>query len=146
MVRGDSMTTYLLTWNPSRWHWADLPQTAEQTAAGQTLRMFWSCGNSTVTLRVTDAHGLSADSTATINVTDTAPRVSIVGRKVSNPSRPYVLRLSSSDPGQDTIRSWTINWGDGKVQTVSGDRVKVRHRYALRTQRYVITAVATDDD
>src|SRR5262245_58474636 len=39
------MTTYLLTWNPAKWNWADLEQVSGQTAAGNPFRALWSCGN-----------------------------------------------------------------------------------------------------
>jgi 5-methylcytosine-specific restriction protein A len=39
------METYLLTWNPNRSKWDDLPTEANQTAAGKILRGRWSCGN-----------------------------------------------------------------------------------------------------
>lgn len=41
------MTTYLLAWNPKRWHWDDLPdRVREIEQKGSTVRR-WSCGNST---------------------------------------------------------------------------------------------------
>lgn len=39
------MTTYLLTWNPARWSWDNLPEAARQTAQGEPFRQRWSCGN-----------------------------------------------------------------------------------------------------
>lgn len=39
------MRTYLLTWNPRRWHWDDLAETSAQTLAGKGVIGSWSCGN-----------------------------------------------------------------------------------------------------
>ena len=40
------MPTYLLTWNPQRWTWPDLPTVIDHLAAtGSALRQ-WSCGRS----------------------------------------------------------------------------------------------------
>ena len=39
------MATYLLTWNPQRWVWADLPGIAHKTATGDTVTVRWSTGN-----------------------------------------------------------------------------------------------------
>lgn len=39
------MSTFLLTWNPNRWHWEDLAEVAEATADGEPFEMRWSCGN-----------------------------------------------------------------------------------------------------
>ena len=42
----------------------------------------------------------------------------------------YTLNLSSTDPGADTISQWTINWGDGTDQVVTGNPSSVTHTYA----------------
>src|SRR5262245_270391 len=39
------MSAYLLTWNPARWTWSDLPEASEQTAAGWAHSMEWATGN-----------------------------------------------------------------------------------------------------
>ena len=38
------MRTYLLTWNPAKWTWADLQAKARQTEDGGTAIEDWSCG------------------------------------------------------------------------------------------------------
>ena len=39
------MPTFLLTWNPARWHWSNLAEVSEQTAAGTPYCFRWSTGN-----------------------------------------------------------------------------------------------------
>lgn len=39
------MNTYLLTWNPLRWHWDDLAVSSAETLAGRGVLASWSCGN-----------------------------------------------------------------------------------------------------
>jgi hypothetical protein len=58
----------------------------------------------------------------------------------------YTLTLSSSDPGADTIASWDIDWGDGNVETVSGDPTSATHIYSSGPNDYTISATATDED
>ena len=59
----------------------------------------------------------------------------------------YTLTLGSSDPGADTITSWTINWRDGTIDTVTGNPTSVTHVYADdRPAAYVIKTSATDED
>jgi 5-methylcytosine-specific restriction protein A len=36
--------SYLLTWNPRRWSWEELPKMARKTAEGRMVRGQWSCG------------------------------------------------------------------------------------------------------
>ncbi|TWT88904.1 PKD domain protein [Pseudobythopirellula maris] len=58
---------------------------------------------------------------------------------------PFVLELSSEDPGDDTISEWVIDWGDGVIETVLGDPSSVSHAYADDGE-YEISASATDED
>lgn len=39
------MAAYLLTWNPKRWTWADLPEVTKKLADGVPVQRRWSCGN-----------------------------------------------------------------------------------------------------
>ena len=39
------MSTFLLTWNPARWHWADLAEVSRRTAEGTPYASWWSTGN-----------------------------------------------------------------------------------------------------
>ena len=59
---------------------------------------------------------------------------------------PYQLALASSDPGDDSLVSWEINWGDGVVETVAGGTPSVQHTYFAGGVSYAITATATDED
>lgn len=40
------MATILLTWNPTRYPWPELPAMAQRTRAGEVLPFSWSCGQS----------------------------------------------------------------------------------------------------
>jgi 5-methylcytosine-specific restriction protein A len=40
------MATFLLTWNPLKWHWQDLDTLSKAIREGQTASRRWSCGNS----------------------------------------------------------------------------------------------------
>jgi len=43
--RDNRMATYLLTWNPSRFHWDDIEHEAKQLKGGRVVALQWSCGN-----------------------------------------------------------------------------------------------------
>lgn len=40
-----AMTTYLLTWKPTNWHWAEFEECVAESATGQLVEGRWSCGN-----------------------------------------------------------------------------------------------------
>ena len=39
------MKTFLLTWNPSKWDWPDLPRLANETSFGEVVQERWSCSS-----------------------------------------------------------------------------------------------------
>ena len=53
--------------------------------------------------------------------------------------------MGVSDPGTDTVSSWTINWGDGSSSDVAGSPASVDHVYSVAGP-FQISAGATDED
>jgi VCBS repeat-containing protein len=103
--------------------------------------------NFTISATATDEDGTyNAGNTVAVTVNNVAPTLTLSGAGSVNEGSIYTLGLSSSDPGQDTISSWTITWGDGAVQTVSGNPSSVAHTYADGPNSYTISATATDED
>jgi 5-methylcytosine-specific restriction protein A len=39
------MSTFLFTWNPSKWHWSDLPEAVVKVNTNEDYDIYWSCGN-----------------------------------------------------------------------------------------------------
>jgi hypothetical protein len=84
-----------------------------------------------ITVQASDGAGGTASESFAIAVTNVAPRLRSAGSASVNEGSAYTLNLSSTDPGADTISSWTIDWGDGSpVQTVSGNPSSVTRAYA----------------
>jgi hypothetical protein len=98
-----------------------------------------------VKARIIDKDGGFTDYTTDVVVNNVAPTLTLSGAANTNEGATYTLGLSSSDPGADTISSWTIHWGDS-VQTVSGNPSSVAHVYSDGDANYAITATATDED
>ena len=100
----------------------------------------------TVSLRVTDSLGVSNTASATINITNVAPTLTISGAAGGDEGSIYTLTLGATDPSADTISKWVITWGDGSAaQTVTGNPSTVTHTFA-DNGTYTITATATDED
>ncbi|MEQ8494665.1 MAG: right-handed parallel beta-helix repeat-containing protein, partial [Gammaproteobacteria bacterium] len=101
----------------------------------------------TVTVTVTDS-GLPARSVATsfeLEVLNVAPTLMLSGDATTTQEATYTLGLAATDPGDDTITSWTIDWGDGTVEVVAGNPPVIDHVYSL-TGSFEINASATDED
>ena len=102
-------------------------------------------GTYTVTVTINDNNGGTDTETFLVTVNNVAPTLTLSGASTTNEGSPYTLNLSSSDPGTDTITSWTINWGDA-IEMVSGNPASVTHTYADGANNYTISAKATDED
>ncbi len=102
--------------------------------------------NYTISATATDEDGTyAAANTVAVMVLNVAPTLAISGASSENEGSLYTLSLSSSDPGADTISSWTIDWGDG-IEVVSGNPASATHTYVDGTTNYTISATATDED
>ena len=103
-------------------------------------------GTYAVTLTATDDDGGIGTDAKTITVNNVAPTLTLSGAAAVNEAATYTLNLSASDPGADAISAWSINWGDGTTQAVSGNPPSVTHTYADGPAMYTISAAATDED
>ncbi|WP_145378242.1 PKD domain-containing protein [Symmachiella dynata] len=99
----------------------------------------------TIQATATNATGTFSANTLAVTVNNVDATLNIAGNSSIDEGETYTLNLSSTDPGADTITSWTINWGDGTVQTINGDPTYATHVYAGSGQ-YAISATASDED
>ncbi|HKH45238.1 MAG TPA: ExeM/NucH family extracellular endonuclease [Thermoanaerobaculia bacterium] len=103
----------------------------------------------TVKARATDPGGLSAVSSATVNVTNVAPTVgaSFGAGSISCGPNNATLTVTFSDPAATDTHSAVINWGDGNTQTVSTatSPLVLSHTYAA-AGNYTATVGVSDDD
>ncbi|WP_168565747.1 cadherin domain-containing protein [Crateriforma spongiae] len=97
-------------------------------------------------LRVTDDSGDYRTDFATVTVTDVAPEIHATGTTTVEAGETYTLYFYASDDGDDTITSWTINWGDGHIDTVAGTESTVSHAYHQNGGFHNILISATDED
>ncbi len=100
----------------------------------------------TIGLKVDDGRGGINTTTTTLTVNNVAPTISTTGTGSVTAGGSYTLNLSAMDPGEDTITSWTINWGDGSIETFAGNPASVAHTYANAGFTYNVLASATDED
>ena len=123
------------------------PTTVNPTVTWATLQSFGITDNGsyTIGLRVNDGT-TPVTTTTTVNVSNTAPTLTVTGNATASNGGVYTLNLSTADPGADTISGWTINWGDGTVQAVAGIPSTVTHSYSNVGLTYNILATATDED
>lgn len=94
-----------------------------------------------------DEDGSYASNTLNVTVDNVAPTLTISGAATTDEGSEYTLTLASSDPGDDAISSWEIDWGDGSPpEVVVGGTQQATHIYADGPDTHTITASAADED
>ncbi|MBE2259073.1 MAG: cadherin-like domain-containing protein, partial [Rhodobacteraceae bacterium] len=97
-------------------------------------------------VRVNDSAGASATRSFTVNVVNVAPTLTAGGLPVAYAGERFTLNLSSADPGDDSIRYWRIDWGDGQLIDYAGNPRQLVHRYNGVLGPLQIRAMAADED
>src|SRR6185312_12473092 len=88
----------------------------------------------------------NAANALSVHVNNVAPSIAISGNTSVNEGSPYSLNLGAvSDPGTDTVSSYTVHWGDGSSDTYSSNGPKA-HTYADGPNDYPITVDLVDED
>lgn len=101
----------------------------------------------TIRARISDKDGGHTDYTTTIAVTNVAPSLITSVADDTNVvlDTTYSITLAASDPGQDTVSSWTVDWGDGVTSHLSAATAAFNHDYAS-TGEFTVLITATDED
>ncbi|MCA9049689.1 MAG: DUF4347 domain-containing protein, partial [Planctomycetaceae bacterium] len=131
--------------------------TYDITTTSATIAPAWSAlasygidddGVYTIGLQVDDGNGGVVTTSTTVTVANVAPTLTVTGAATSAGDATYTLTLTDSDPGNDTISQWIVNWGDGSIDTYVGDPASVTHVYAniLAGLTFDITVSAIDED
>jgi len=98
-----------------------------------------------VTLQVTDGASTATAST-TLTLANTAPSVAINGPADAEAGQSLTFQLTATDPSPADTFSYTIDWGDGTSDQVTGNAsATTTHAYA-DANLYTVTVTATDDD
>ncbi|MEZ6057924.1 MAG: tandem-95 repeat protein [Planctomycetaceae bacterium] len=119
--------------------------TGEITVAATSTLDYETATFHDVDVTVTDAAGNSYLETVRIAVDNVAiTTVTATGNGSVAAGSTYTLNLSADEDAT----SWTINWGDGTIETIAGNPSSVTHAYDAQAGglTFNITAAATDAD
>jgi large repetitive protein len=99
----------------------------------------------TVTVTANDGDGGIGTLSKVVTVNNVAPTIAITGAATAQVNQTYTLNLGAvTDPGQDTVTSYVIDWGDGTLQTV-GAGGNVTHTYTSAGARTVLLDLVDED-
>ena len=105
-------------------------------------------GTQRIRVTVVDKDGGQADFYASVGIDEVAPMIHVQGEISASEGELYTLQLRATDPGDDLITSWTVNWGDGDTETVPANAngsADLTHRYA-DDGSYDIQVTVVDND
>ncbi len=127
------------------WSWAFGDGTSG--LGSTTTHSYSTAGTFTVALTVTDNSGSTATTTSQVTITDRPPVVSF-NASPTNPTsgQRVTLSITASDP-DGSVTSIRVDWGDGTVDSVSGNTTSDSHTYTSTSsaaKAYTITVTATD--
>ncbi|MFT3856662.1 MAG: Ig-like domain-containing protein [Aquabacterium sp.] len=117
--------------------------------AGGMLQWRATDGNAaySFTLRAVDQAGASsAAQSFTVNVANVAPTLTLGAPSSAEVGKPVTISLGHTDPGQDTLINWRIDWGDGKVEVLSGTVTTASHVYTSAAAQRTVQVQASDED
>jgi hypothetical protein len=98
-----------------------------------------------LTLKVIDDQGAAASSTGTLTITNRVPAIFASGPSMTSIGADHEIEFSASDPGDDTVSQWTVNWGDGAVDTFGSDAQTAWHVYE-NPGTFTVRITAQDED
>ncbi|WP_346658742.1 Ig-like domain-containing protein [Bradyrhizobium sp. 143] len=96
-------------------------------------------------IRATDAHGGQSQRSFDIVVADVAPQLLVSGDATTVVGAEWTLSLGATDPGDDPVDHWTVDWGDGTVERFSGATSLAKHVFTDAGDFVVRTRLTNDD-
>ena len=99
-----------------------------------------------VSVNIDDGNGGIGNDTVTVTVNNVAPTIAVSGNASVDEGSTYTVNLGTvTDPGDDTVTSYIVNWGDGSSDTYSsaGDKT---HTYADGDTTPTISVDLVDED
>ncbi|SET60723.1 von Willebrand factor type D domain-containing protein [Nitrosomonas marina] len=141
----DTITDYIINWGDGTT--TALTAAELQTLSGNVTHVYADgASNPLISVDLVDEDGThSAAGTLNVAVNNVAPIIALSGASEINTNDTYTLNLGAiTDPGDDNVTGYIVNWGDGSSDTYSsaGD---VTHTYAAAGDN-TITVDLIDED
>ena len=115
---------------------------------GGALRCTYADGPADIghTLTVSDGTD-SVSASLTQPVVDVAPTIaaSLTPSTMFQGETATLVIGGITDPGQDTVTSWTVNWGDGETETFASNPGTITHQYN-ESDLFTVTIDLVDED
>lgn len=126
--------------------WAPATRVDDPTSATPTLPGI-DDGTETLTLTVTDEHGINDTDTVEVTTSNAPPAIPVLNLRATPPDQTVNVQVGITDPGIDDTHTAVADWGDGTSEPlpVRAGQSAGAHTYT-EPGRYTVTVTATDDD
>jgi hypothetical protein len=119
-------------------------------ATGLAQYTFPVAGTYPVNVQVSNAFGESTTATYDLVVDVVPPTLALTSTPAMptvNVGAPFQLNLSFTDPGNEPVESYSVNWGDGSIQTynVATEGLQPTHIYQFGDTTYNVTVFNVTD-
>ncbi len=142
-LNGNTINSWDIDWSDGAYD-----SSIQGTTTTKTHRFMGSTSAADIVAYVYDADGMHELTGPSVTISNLAPTVSISGDSEIDEGSMYTLNLSASDPGDDEITHWVIDWDDGgDAETIWGNPESVDHFFAHHADDpLTISATAFDAD
>ena len=103
-------------------------------------------GSFDVALRITDPNTVFDTVVFSMTVDNVAPDLSVTGTGTVTEDASYSITLSTSDPGNDPVQTWYVDWGDGTSEEFNTPFPPTFEHTYDRAGTYGILVAAYDGD
>ncbi|MEM7784774.1 MAG: SdrD B-like domain-containing protein [Planctomycetota bacterium] len=87
-----------------------------------------------------------ASESLAIEVENVAPNVTVGASSAQFiAGADYEIQFAATDPGNDSVSQWIVDWGNGFTEQLAGDATSASHKYVLAGD-YQVTVTAIDED
>jgi 6-phosphogluconolactonase (cycloisomerase 2 family) len=103
-------------------------------------------GRYPIAARAVNGDGIASTASTTLVIGNVLPVVTVTGPSTVAAGQPLVIGYGATDPGDDRITEWRIDWGDGSALEVLGaDVVTAQHVY-VTPGNYQVRVGGVDED
>src|SRR5262249_18266511 len=83
-----------------------------------------------ITVSGTNADGLSTAVNSSVKILDVAPAITVTGSHTTTVGAPLTIGFTANDQSPlDIPITWTVNWGDGTIETFGQNTTQATHTY-----------------
>jgi uncharacterized delta-60 repeat protein len=136
---GDGIAQWVVNWGDGS------AQVVPGSATSATHTYADGPGEYVIKASAIDGDGSIGTAIAGAPVTNVAPVLHVTAGAAAAEGSPFTVQFGATDVGADTVSAWTVEWGDGAVQSYPGNATSAQHAYP-DDGSYVVKVSATDED